>query len=145
MKTGVFVLILLNLHYPLFACCNVFQDAETKHMEEIEKAEKDKLELQDKLEEMIKQEAALTAKVINQANSLIVRSSCKITHLPEGRQTIITLYHLVCLISQNMVIFHLYKLKKSFFSTEFLLLLGGTVNLTSFPGLHISTNIILCE
>ncbi|KAL4226414.1 hypothetical protein ACF0H5_014397 [Mactra antiquata] len=39
------------------------QDAETKHMEEIEKAEKDKLELQDKLEEMIKQEATLTAKV----------------------------------------------------------------------------------
>ena len=41
----------------------VLQDAETKHMEEIEKGEKEKLDLQDKLEEMIKQEAALTAKV----------------------------------------------------------------------------------
>ncbi|XP_045166348.2 sarcolemmal membrane-associated protein-like isoform X3 [Mercenaria mercenaria] len=39
------------------------QDAETKHMEEIEKAEKDKLDLQDKLDEMMKQEAALTAKI----------------------------------------------------------------------------------
>lgn len=39
------------------------QDAETKHMEEIEKAEKDKLDLQDKLDEMMKEEATLTAKV----------------------------------------------------------------------------------
>lgn len=39
------------------------QDAETKHMEELEKAEKDKLDLSEKLDLMMKQEAMLTAKV----------------------------------------------------------------------------------
>ena len=45
--------------------CNILyvQDAETKHMEEIEKAEKDKLDISEKLDLMMKQEATLTAKV----------------------------------------------------------------------------------
>jgi len=39
------------------------QDAETHHMEEMEKVEKEKMELSDKLNTMIKQEATLSAKV----------------------------------------------------------------------------------
>lgn len=41
----------------------IFQEAERKHQEELEKIEKEKQELNEKLEEMTKQEKILYAKV----------------------------------------------------------------------------------
>ena len=44
----------------------LLQDAESKHQEDTEKIEKEKVDLTEKINDMIKQEAALTAKVIKQ-------------------------------------------------------------------------------
>lgn len=41
------------------------QDAESKHQEEVEKMEKEKVDLAEKIDDMIKQEAVLTAKVLS--------------------------------------------------------------------------------
>ena len=43
----------------------LFQDAESKYQEDTEKTEKEKVDLTEKINDMIKQEAALTAKVGN--------------------------------------------------------------------------------
>lgn len=40
-----------------------FQEAEKNHLEEFEKVEKEKMEIEAKLEEMVKQENVLSAKV----------------------------------------------------------------------------------
>ena len=50
----------------------VIQEAEKNHKEEYDKVEKEKAELQTKLDEMVKQENTLTAKVKNNQGVVLV-------------------------------------------------------------------------
>ena len=50
----------------------VIQEAEKNHKEEYDKVEKEKAELQTKLDEMVKQENILTAKVKNNQGVVLV-------------------------------------------------------------------------